>query len=133
MQSPRPPSPNASAGTTDNVVNGALAIFRASAMAVARRAGRADPWLVAYEPELRQRRLGHLQGVSNGVGTSVRDGQPTQLLPTSSIALGADSSLPIILFMTAARCDCEGGAGRKRIDISQIIRIVARPNPDRTR
>lgn len=45
-------------------------------------------WLVAYEPELRQRRLGHLQGVSNGVGTSVRDGQPTQLLPTSSIALG---------------------------------------------
>ena len=45
-------------------------------------------WLVAYEPELRQRRLGHLQGVSNGVGTGVRDGQPTQLLPTSSIALG---------------------------------------------
>lgn len=67
------------------MVNGALAIFRASAMAVAP----VGPiWLVAYEPELRQRRLGHLQGVSNGVGTSVRDGQPTQLLPTSSIALG---------------------------------------------
>ena len=82
------------------MVNGALAIFRASAMAVAP----VGPiWLVAYEPELRQRRLGHLQGVSNGVGTSVRDGQPTQLLPASSIALSAaDSSLPIILFMTAA-------------------------------